>query len=634
MTRTLSHRGPDSEGTWVDIPAGIALGHRRLAVIDLSPAGHQPMMSASGRYVLVFNGEIYNFLDLLEEVAGEGEVALRGHSDTEIMLACFDYWGVAGSVSRFNGMFAFAVWDRLERRLHLARDRMGEKPLYYGWADETFLFGSELKALRPHPAFPDIIDRDVLALFLKYSYVPAPYSIYKGILKLPPGALLTIQAGSWREEMARYWTLREAASRGRANPFSGSDREAVDRLESLLIDATRIRMISDVPVGAFFSGGIDSTLVAALMQSLSSKPVKTFTIGFHEQAYNEAVAAKAVAEDLKTNHTEWYISPAEARAVIPRLPKLYDEPFADSSQIPTFLVSELARRHVTVSLSGDAGDEVFGGYTRYSRVPRRWRMLQSLPVPLRPLLAKALEAIVRDGVSPFLPLGPQRLDKLERLAAVTTLTDPATFYDAHQSCWANAASVVLGAGEISRLGSIRNEWSHFDHLADALMAVDAVTYLPDDILVKVDRAAMGVSLETRIPLLDPRIVEFAWTLPHRMRFHGGQKKWILRRILYKYVPRALVERPKSGFGVPIAEWIRGPLREWAEELLDPERIHRQGYLAGAVIRRKWTEHLSGKYNHGSALWCVLMFQAWLENQSQAVGVEKELDMSAATPLPA
>ncbi len=617
MTRTLTHRGPDSEGTWTDMPAGIALGHRRLAVVDLSPAGHQPMVSASGRYVLVFNGEIYNFLDLREELAGDGALAFHGHSDTEVMLAGFERWGVARSVTRFNGMFAFAVWDRLERTLYLARDRVGEKPLYYGWAGNTLLFGSELKALRAHPAFPDIIDRDVLALFLKYGYVPAPYSIYKDILKLPPGALLTIKAGSWREELSRYWSLRDVATEGRANCFPGSDDEAVGHLESLLTDATRIRMIADVPLGAFFSGGIDSTLVVALMQSLSSTPVRTFTIGFHEQEYNEAVAAKAVAEHLGTDHTEWYISPAEARAVVPRLPALYDEPFADSSQIPTFLVSELARRHVTVSLSGDAGDELFGGYTRYSRVPRRWRMLASLPVPIRSLLGKALETVARDGARPLLPLASHRLDKIERLAAVARLTDPAAFYDTHQSSWTNAAKVVLGAGEVSGRRAIKEEWSRFDDLVDAMMAVDAVTYLPDDILVKVDRAAMGVSLETRIPLLDHRVVEFAWRLPQRMKIRSGQKKWILRQILYKYVPRELVDRPKSGFGVPIADWIRGPLREWAEELLDPERIDREGYLAGTLIRRKWMEHLSGKYNHSGALWCVLMFQAWLENQSRA-----------------
>jgi asparagine synthase (glutamine-hydrolysing) len=620
MTRTLNHRGPDSEGTWVDHAAGVALGHRRLAVVDLSCAGNQPMISASGRYVIVFNGEIYNFLDLrrqLESVCGDGALGFDGHSDTEVMLACFERWGVANSVARFNGMFAFAVWDRLERRLHLARDPLGEKPLYYGLTSDTLLFGSELKALRAHPAFQGTIDRGVLALYLDCGYVPAPYSIYKKVLKLSPGTILTIKASSWLKEITSYWSLKDTVERGCANPFQGSDHEAERQLESLLLDVIKIRMVADVPLGAFLSGGIDSSLVVALMQSLTSKRVKTFTIGFHESEYNEAPAAKAVASHLHTEHTEWYVTAAEARAVVPRLPALYDEPFADSSQIPTFLVSALARKQVTVSLSGDGGDELFGGYERYSRISRRRRMLASLPRPMRSLLAKALTELTREGVGPVrsLMLNSLSAEKLQKLAAVAPLTDPTAFYAANVRNWHSVAALVRGASEPSILRAISDERPSCDDFIHHMMAVDTATYLPDDILVKIDRASMGVSLESRVPLLDPRVVEFAWRLPLRVKMRGGQTKRILRQILYKYVPRTLVERPKSGFAIPVGAWIRGPLREWAEELLDAKRIDREGYFASEPIRRRWTDHLAARHDHSGLLWFVLMFQAWIENES-------------------
>ncbi len=455
MSRTLAHRGPDHESTWCDLNAGIALGHRRLAVVDLSSAGNQPMMSVSGRYVIVFNGEIYNFLDLRKDLERITPAAkFQGHSDTEVMLACFEHWGIIDSVARFNGMFAFAVWDRLERRLHLARDPVGEKPLYYARTPNGFLFGSELKPLRVHPDFRGEIDGTALALYLERGYVPAPYSIYKNVFKLKPGAVLTIPCSSRRESVTRYWSFKDVAEHGCANPVDLTDEEASRRLERLLTDATRIRMVADVPLGAFLSGGIDSSLVVALMQSLSSHPVRTFTIGFHESSYNEAAAAKAVAQHLHTEHTEWYITPQDALDLVPQLPALYDEPFADSSQIPTYLVSKLAREHVTVSLSGDGGDELFGGYRRYSTTARQWQMLSAVPVPMRSLLAQALRPVTRDDFGPLgsraLALLPCALNRyrLRKLAALCGSADREVFYELSQRQW--WGSPTLASGSINR----------------------------------------------------------------------------------------------------------------------------------------------------------------------------------------
>jgi asparagine synthase (glutamine-hydrolysing) len=624
MTRTLAHRGPDYESTWCDLNAGIALGHRRLAVVDLSSAGNQPMTSTSGRYVIVFNGEIYNFLDLRKDLERIGPrfhdlaAKFHGHSDTEVMLACFEQWGVIDSVARFNGMFAFAVWDRLERNLHLARDPVGEKPLYYARTPNGILFGSELKSLRVHPDFRGDIDRAALAFYLERGYVPAPYSIYKNIFKLKPGTILTIPSSSRREIVTRYWSFKDAAERGCANPVDLPDEEASQCLERLLADATRIRMVADVPLGAFLSGGIDSSVVVALMQSLSSQPVRTFTIGFHESSYNEAAAAKAVAKHLRTDHTEWYITPRDALDVVPRLPTLYDEPFADSSQIPTYLVSKLAREHVTVSLSGDGGDELFGGYRRYSSTARQWQMLSSAPAPMRSLLAKSLRPVTHDDLgrlgSRVLALLPRALNRyrLRKLAALAESADREVFYEISQRQW--WGSPVIASEPIDRL--IEGELPHCSDFLQHMMAVDTLTYLPDDILVKVDRAAMAVSLESRIPLLDSRVIEFAWSLPTRMKLQNQTTrsqtgKWILRSILRRYLPEALFERPKSGFAVPVAQWLRGPLRDWAEDLLDSRSIDREGYLASEAIRRRWREHLTGVEDHSGALWSVLMFQAWL-----------------------
>lgn len=607
MTRTLAHRGPDHEGTWADHSAGIALGHRRLAVVDLSPAGNQPMESVTGRYVIVFNGEIYNSLDLRKEL----DSAFQGHSDTEVMLACFEEWGVLKSVQRFNGMFAFAVWDRLERTLYLARDRLGEKPLYHGWAGGTLLFGSELKALRAHPDFPGAIDRSVLALYMKCGYVPAPYSIYHNVFKLCPGTLLIVKDGS-RPETCSYWSFKDVVKLSRADPFQGSAEEAVRQLEALLTDAVRLRMVADVPLGAFLSGGIDSSLVVALMQTVSHQPVKTFTIGFHETSYNEAAIAKEVARHLHTDHTEWYVTPADALAVVPALPSLYDEPFADSSQIPTCLVSQLARKHVTVSLSGDGGDELFGGYSRYARISRLRRRISAVPASMWCLASQVIKIITRRSQRTVWP----DTYRLQKLAVLAPLRDPAAFYDAYCWLWHDSAMLVREAHKPST-HALHDDWPRCENFIHQMMAADTVTYLPDDILVKMDRASMGVSLESRIPLLDPRVVEFAWRLPIRLKIHDGHTKWILRQILYKHVPHALLERPKSGFAIPLGEWIRGPLRGWAEELLDKKRIDGEGHLDSTPIRRRWREHLSCTHDHSGPLWSVLMFQAWLENQAQA-----------------
>jgi asparagine synthase (glutamine-hydrolysing) len=624
MSHALDHRGPDSSGVWIDPESGIGLGHRRLAILDLSPLGHQPMHSVDGRYTIVFNGEIYNFLELRQELEKLG-YNFRGHSDTEIMLASFSQWGVIGSVERFNGMFAFALWDRKERVLHLGRDRLGEKPLYYGWVGNTFLFASELKAFKAFPNFHPEINRDALALFLRYSYVPTPYSIYQDIYKLPPGCLLSWNGTNNYPKPVAYWSVKEAAQLGIANPFTGSEAEALAQIEALLLEAVKLRMVADVPLGAFLSGGIDSSCVVALMQAQSSQPVKTFTIGFHEKAYNEAEHAKAVAQYLGTNHTELYLTPEDTLGVIPKLPFLYDEPFSDPSQIPTFLVSQLAKQHVTVSLSGDGGDELFGGYNRYFWGRSIWQKIGWMPKTLRQTAAQGLTSLspqtwdrILTNVSPLLPSKAKYSSfggYLHKLAGVLAVPDPDAMYVGLVSHWNEPESVVINSREPLTTVSDRQSWAQLSDYTERMMYLDTVTYLPDDILVKVDRASMGVSLEGRIPLLDHRVVEFAWRLPLSMKIRDEQGKWLLRQVLYKYVPQQLIERPKMGFGVPIDSWLRGPLREWSEELLDENRLHQQGFLNPQPIREKWTEHLSGDRNWQYYLWDVLMFQAWLSENS-------------------
>ncbi len=623
MADTLAHRGPDDAGVWTEPELGLALAHRRLSILDLSPEGHQPMASACGRYYIVFNGEVYNHIPLRHELEREGVGGWRGHSDTEVMLAAIAAWGVRRALERFTGMFAFALWDRETRTLTLARDRLGEKPLYYGYCGELFLFGSELKALRAHPGFKADIDRDALALMQRLAYIPAPHSIYRGIHKLPPGSLLDIRPGRPAESGPEvYWSARTVAEQGQRNPFSGSEEEALDELEHLLGDAVSQQMIADVPLGAFLSGGVDSSAIVALMQAQSSRPVKTFTIGFWEQSFNEAEHAKAVAAHLGTDHTELYITPEQALAVIPRLPGLYDEPYGDSSQVPTFLVSELARQQVTVSLSGDGGDELFGGYNRYFWAKDLWRRLGWAPTPLRSALAGMLTSAgpaAWDRVFRLLrPLTPASLryqnpgDKVHKLAQILALRDPEQVYLGLVSLWKQPEQLVLGSHEPATVltdPAGRPDLAEFEH---RMMQLDTLTYLPDDILVKVDRAAMGVSLETRVPLLDHRVVEFAWRLPLHMKIRGGESKRLLRSLLYRHVPAELIDRPKMGFAIPLADWLRGPLRDWSETLLAESRLRGEGYFDPDLVQRHWKEHLSGQRNWSYYLWNVLTFQAWLE----------------------
>ncbi len=625
MIKTLGHRGPDDQGIWVDAETGLGLGHRRLAIVDLSAEGHQPMHSADGRYIISFNGEIYNFKVLRHTLEKQGHT-FRGHSDTEVMLAAIGQWGLEAAIERFVGMFTFALWDRYERRLHLVRDRLGIKPLYYGLLGRTFLFGSELKALSVHPAFTGEIDRNALTLYLRHTYIPTPYSIYKNICKLPPGTILTVSStgSTIHTSSVSYWSPKEISQQGLAEPFAGSIDEAVTQLDTLLRDAVKLRMIADVPLGAFLSGGVDSSTVVALMQTQSERPVKTFTIGFHETDYNEAVDAKSVAQHLGTEHTELYVTSEQTLAVIPKLPTLYDEPFADSSQIPTYLVSKLTRRHVTVSLSGDGGDELFAGYRWYFRGQGAKNKLDRIPGPLRKAMSRSLTMLSPEAWESFFqtlaPLLPNKLkqknlsgDKPYNLAEVLNVAHPELLYGWIISHWKRPAQVVLNAQEPPTALTDHSRWIDTPNFMQRMMYLDMVSYLPDDILTKIDRASMGVSLEARVPLLDHRVVEFAWRIPLSMKIKGGQNKWLLRQVLYKYVPKTLIDRPKQGFAVPIDTWLRGPLREWAETLLAERRLRQEEFFNPQPIRQKWIEHLSGKYNWERYLWDVLMFQAWLEH---------------------
>jgi len=622
MAETIRHRGPDDSGVWTDAETGIALAHRRLSIIDLSPAGHQPMASAGGRYVVAFNGEIYNFAALRSDLEAAGAApAWRGHSDTEVLLALIEARGVFGALRAARGMFAFALWDTRERTLVLARDRLGEKPLYFGRLGGTFVFGSELKALRAHPQWRASIDRGALALFMRHNYVPAPYTIYQGIQKLLPGHLLTLRWGAPQPTIEPYWSAREVAEQGFSSPLTLDAATLTDELDALLRDSVAQQMVADVPLGAFLSGGIDSSLIVALMQSQSARPVRTFTIGFSEEGYDEAKHAAAVARHLGTEHTELYVTPNEAMAVIPRLPTIYDEPFADSSQIPTFLVAQLARSKVTVALSGDGGDELFGGYNRYLLGQELWGKLSRLPVGLRTALARVVKSVPARTWSsvmrPFMPLAPSRYrvglpgDKLHKLAEVVAYPSLDSLYRDLVSHWKSPQQVVLGTREPITVLSSSGDLAIDDPVA-RMMFLDLVTYMPDDILVKVDRAAMAVSLETRIPLLDHRVVEFAWQVPMAAKVNSRSTKQLLRNVLHRYVPQALIDRPKMGFGVPIDSWLRGPLREWAESLLDPARLAREGYFDPEPIRASWQQHLAGQRQWHYPLWNVLMFQAWLE----------------------
>lgn len=625
----LTHRGPDDSGLWYDTQAGVGLGHRRLSIVDLSPHGHQPMASKSGRYQITYNGEIYNFQELRKDLARRGQ-HFHGHSDTEVMLAAFEEWGLEEAVNLFVGMFAFGLWDQKEHVLHLVRDRLGIKPLYYGWLGNSFVFGSELKAFKSHPGFQGIIDRNALALMLRHNYIPAPYSIYRGIYKLLPGTILSIRPEDKSCAIPTptpYWSAREAAKQGAANPLSCSLDEAIACLQNLLRDAVKMRMIADVPLGAFLSGGVDSSTVVALMQAQSEKPVKTFSIGFEDQSYNEAEHAKAVAAYLGTDHTELYVSPEKAMAVIPKIPTIFDEPFSDSSQIPTFLVSDLARRHVTVCLSGDGGDELFCGYKRYVTGLELWQKFGWIP----PWGRRALSGLIALTPVKVLDGGPGWLapkfskygkygrdgflgDKIRKIAEILPADNPETIYRNLISHWKKPAEVVIGAAEPLTVFTESSPLSDLPDFGRKMMFLDTVSYLPDDILTKVDRASMAVSLEARVPLLDHRVVEFAWRMPVSMKIRCGQQKWILRQIAYHYIPKKLIDRPKMGFGIPLDQWLREPLRDWAESLLNESRLCREGFFNPAPVRQKWEEHLSGQRNWHYYLWDVLMFQAWLEEE--------------------
>ncbi len=630
MADSLTHRGPDDSGIWCDKDNKISLGHRRLSVVDLSSAGHQPMISSSGRFVMSFNGEIYNHLQLRELLSDDQtqsnvrvERSWNGHSDTETLLACFDQWGIQATIEKTVGMFAIGLWDRQLKTLTLIRDRVGEKPLYYGWQGGSFLFGSELKALRLHPSFQNEIDRNALCLYMRHNYVPAPYTIYKGLCKLNAGCILTVSLNQTEPQIKAYWSAVKVAEDGVSSTFKGSPEEAVSELEVLLKNSVSNQMISDVPIGAFLSGGIDSSTIVALMQAQSSRPVKTFTIGFNEKDYNEAVYAKEVAKHLKTDHTELYVSSEQAMAVIPQLPTLYCEPFSDSSQIPTFLVSKLAREHVTVSLSGDAGDELFCGYTRYSAGSRHWKKISKLPMSIRKVTSKMLTGLSVKSwnnlirpIQTFMPRSIQMAnmgEKLHRGAGMLSSKSTNELYLRMVSHWNNPSKIVLGGMEPTTI--LNDDKGILKGLSstERMMLLDILTYLPDDILTKVDRAAMGVSLESRVPFLDQRVIEFAWRLPMEYKLRNGETKWALRQVLYRHVPKALIERPKMGFSIPLDNWLRGPLRDWAETLLSESRLKNEGFFNSAPIREKWLEHLSGKRNWQNHLWDVLMFQSWLEH---------------------
>jgi asparagine synthase (glutamine-hydrolysing) len=615
MAASIAYRGPDDQGIWTDGETETALVHRRLSIIDLSAAGHQPMISANERYVISYNGEVYSFQPIAAELAARGH-NFRGHSDTEAILESFAVNGIEATLKRMIGMFAIALWDRRDRTLTLMRDRLGIKPLYWAKFGNTFMFGSELKALRAHPGWTPRIDQSAVAAFMRHNYIPAPRTIYEGVHKLEPGTVLTLP---WRGEptISRFWDARSVARTGSRNLAEGSDEELIEQLESLLKDAVSRRMIADVPLGAFLSGGVDSSTVVALMQAAKSGTVKSFSIGFDIEGYNEAHHAAAVARHLQTDHTELTVTAKEALDVIPRLPDFYDEPFADSSQIPTYLVSAMTRKHVTVALSGDGGDELFAGYNRYQLTQRFWRSLSLMPQPLRKGAAAALTAVRPDRWTQLLSALPRRLrppqagDKVHKAASVLRLGSADAVYRRLVSHW-EPSEIMPQVAEPHGILDDASVAKDFPDLLSRMQFLDLVTYLPDDILTKVDRASMAVALEARVPLIDHRVVEFAWRLPDHVKVRNGTTKWILRQVLYRHVPPELIERPKMGFGIPLGEWLRGPLRDWAESLLGEQRLREGGLLDAGVVRRYWQDHLDGRRNWQYLLWDVLMLEAWRE----------------------
>ena len=617
MAKAINHRGPDDRGTWYNEDEEIGLAHARLSILDLSSAGHQPMHSVSKNFVLVFNGEIYNHKVLRSELELIAQRNWLGHSDTETLLVAIDHWGLEKTLKKAKGMFAIALWDKRNKNLSLACDRIGEKPLYYGWVNDQFVFASELKSIKKFPEFKNLIDRNSLALFLRFNSIPAPHSIYQDIYKLEPGQIIQLNAESKKVKKFNFWSTEEVYNKGNLSQISGTPKEIVDQLEVVLSKAVSSQMQSDVPLGAFLSGGIDSSTIVALMQSQSDSQVNTFTIGFNAKEYDEAKHARMVANHIGTNHFEMYVSERDALDIIPNLPNIYDEPFADSSQIPTYLVSKFAKQEVTVALSGDAGDELFGGYNRYVFAEKMFSKIMKGPISIRQLISSAIFTMTEEKWNTLLNnfLSERFADIGHKLHKVANVLPAKSIRDMHFKLVSqihNPSDWLLNANEYKT--SLNDDTKRFVELnpIEQMMAYDLITYLPTDILTKVDRAAMAVSLETRVPFLDLNVIEFSASLPMEFKIRNGVTKWALREVLYKHVPKDLIERPKMGFGVPLAEWLRGPLQDWAESLLDEKRLHQEGFFDVEFVRNKWLEHLSGKRNWHHQLWNVLMFQAWLE----------------------
>ncbi len=625
MSDAIIHRGPDAQGQWIDLEAQIALGHRRLSILDLSVAGAQPMQSQDGAFAIALNGEIYNFQSLRERLEKRhGAISWKGHSDTEVLLESFARDGIQFTLDFLDGMFAIALFDKRTRSLTLIRDAFGEKPLYYGLSRRCLLFGSEIRSLEAVPGFAPQMNFDALGDFFKYSYIPGPASIWKGIFKLPPGTLLTISQQDIVKgqipEPQRWWDMEGDALSARVEGFSGSLNEAVDQAEALLLAGTTRRMVSDVPLGAFLSGGIDSSLTVAMMQNSASRPVKTFSIGMDEDGYDESPAAKAVAHHLGTDHTELVLTPKQVQDAIPAISGVHDEPFADSSQVPTFLVSQMARRDVTVALSGDGGDEVFGGYNRYSKAPKIWRNAARIPLRVRKLASGAVAGIPGALVDRLVrlagPIAPQEMsagraaEKLQKLARVLAMPDEAAFHDRLLATSNDPLAILQQSVSLTELPNRLDPRVASLSFTERAMLLDTRNYMPDDVLVKVDRAAMAVSLETRTPYLDRDLFRFAWQLPDSMRAGTGEGKTVLRHLLYRHVPRSLVDRPKAGFAIPVGRWLRSGLRDWAESELSENALGQSNLLNTAEIRARWSEHLSGTRDHETMLWNVLMFQTW------------------------
>ncbi len=623
MAATLAHRGPDARGLWVEPEGWVAFGHRRLSIVDLSVDGHQPMTSPDGRWTVCYNGEIYNFGDLRRQLVGEG-MAFRGGSDTEVLLGALQVWGIDRAIDAAEGMFAFALWDHRLRELHLVRDRFGEKPLYYGWVGSRLAFASELKALAALTGFSPDLDREAVALYLGHSCIPAPRTVYQGVHKLLPGHRITLAAGTRPgalPESRPYWSARSAIEQARRHPRSGSPGELTDQLEEVLTRSVEARMVADVPVGAFLSGGVDSSLIVSLMQRLSDRPVRTFTVGFADRAFDESAEAAAVAHHLRTDHTSLRVSDHDAAEVIPELPQIWDEPFADISQIPVLLVSRLARTEVTVSLSGDGGDELFAGYNRHAWLERIWRHASPFPAPVRHAVGSLLDGVppgMVDGIAQLTRALPARWQvrnpstKVAKVGRVLSSTDVQSAYRSLISHWEDADRLVIGSRAQATTTPDPSDWPALSGITEQMLWLDVTGYLPDDILTKLDRAAMATGLETRVPFLDRAVFELAWQLPMDLKLRDGVTKWALRQVLYRHVPASLVDRPKMGFGLPIASWLRGSLRPWAEELLGERRLRAQGLLEPEPIRKAWSAHLSGRRDLAYELWDVLMLEAWLD----------------------